>query len=778
MEINRCPHCMRELTGHRGGACPFCGFNAQKSPQPAEAMPRNTILNGKYLVGDVLGRGGFGITYIGFDLSLESRVAIKEYYPSGAAMRREGESELYWSSSYKFHSSREDAKNYFLKEARKMARVENIPSVVRVREMFLANETAYIVMDYVEGETLKARLRREGPMTYTACYALLRPMMQDLCEIHRQGVIHRDISPDNIMIQGDGSVKLLDLGAAKDLNKHSDEVSVPVGKNGYSPMEQYLNNGRIGPWTDVYALCATIYYACYGKRVPQSLERLEQDTLRFDLPTREPIPPYVVGALRKGLAVRAADRTQSVDALLDQLEEEQTTILRPARQPGAAPAPVPAAKPAKKPRPAPARSAAPARPAGKGKVIGIGAAAAVAVVSVLCAALFAAKPDVIQVTRDGTPGAGVEAAASSEEQAAASAVSEASESAAPDKEDVDPEVDAASEEKASSDLTESGEENAASSSAASSKPASSVAASKTDSQTKPVSDPGTAASSKPASSVAASKTDSQTKPVDDPGTTSNVETGLTEVTNEKVAAFGFSSGSYTGQWKDGKPYGYGKWSIVVLRQEDTYEGNWVDGKACGKGKKAHYFCRDDGKTIESIYEGNYIDGKRNGQGKMTYYGYDGKKIYSIYEGNWIDGKLNGYGKKTYYNDDGKTIWYIQEGNFTNYELNGQGKVMLYKDDGKTVSAIYEGNCTNGNPNGQGKATQYEDDGKTVSAIHEGNYTNGSATGQGKAMFYRNGEVYSVYEGEWAKGKENGQGTMTYADGRVESGTWKNGKFVG
>ena len=691
MEINRCPHCMRELTGHRGSACPFCGFNAQKSPQPAEAMPRNTILNGKYLVGDVLGRGGFGITYIGFDLSLESRVAIKEYYPSGAAMRREGESELYWSSSYKFHSSREDAKNYFLKEARKMARVENIPSVVRVRETFLANETAYIVMDYVEGETLKARLRREGPMTYTACYALLRPMMQDLCKIHRQGVIHRDISPDNIMIQGDGSVKLLDLGAAKDLNKHSDEVSVPVGKNGYSPMEQYLNNGSIGPWTDVYALCATIYYACYGVRVPQSLERLEQDTLRFDLPTREPIPPYVVGALRKGLAVRAADRTQSVDALLDQLEEEQTTILGPTLQPGAAPASVPAAKPAKKPRLAPARSAAPARQTEKGKVIGIGAAAAVAVVSVLCAALFAAKPDVVPVTRDAASGAGVEAAASSEEQAAASAGSEASESAAPDKEDVDPEVDAASEEKASSDLTESGEENAASSSAA---------------------------SSKPASSAAASKTDSQTKPVDVPGTTSNVETEPTEVTNEKVAAFGYSSGSYTGQWKDGKPYGYGKWSNAGTGTGVIYEGNWVDGKACGKGKYTY------------VWNNNNI------------------------------------------------VRDVKEGEFKNDELNGQGKWTIYKDDGKTISYIEEGEFKSGDLNGQGKCTLYEDDGKTISTIKEGEFKNDELNGQGKWTLYINGGVYSVYEGEWVNGKKNGQGTKTYADGRVESGTWKDGEFVG
>ena len=582
MEINRCPHCMQELTGPKGSACPFCGFDAQKSPQPAEAMPRNTVLNGKYLVGDVLGRGGFGITYIGFDLSLESRVAIKEYYPSGAAMRREGESELYWSSTYKFRSSREDAKNYFLKEARKMARVENIPSVVRVRETFLANETAYIVMDYVEGETLRARLRREGAMTYTACYALLRPMMQDLCKIHRQGVIHRDISPDNIMIQQDGSIKLLDLGAAKDLNKHSDEVSVPVGKNGYSPMEQYLNNGSIGPWTDVYALCATIYYACYGVRVPQSLERLEQDTLRFDLPTREPIPPYVVEALRKGLAVRAADRTQSVDELLDQLEEEQTTILRPALQPGAEPAPAPAAKPAEKTRPArvqgtaqrPHQSTAPARPAGKGRVIGIGAAAAVAVVGALCFAFIAAKPGTAPVTRDEIP------------------------------------------------------------------------------------------------SVA------------------SVEIEQTDVINEKVGAFGEAGGTYTGQWKDGKPSGYGKWSSASL-PKSTYEGNWEDGKASGQGK---YTC---------------------------------------------------------YKDNGKIIYYIAEGNFVNNKLDGQGTW-----------------------------TSYESDGKTIFLIEEGNYADGKLDGYGKLIVYENGELNYVYEGEWMNDMRNGKGTMTYADGRVESGTWKEGQFVG
>ena len=343
MTVNRCPHCMEELGELNGNFCPFCGFNAAQNPQPPEALPRESILHGKYLIGDVLGRGGFGITYIGFDLSLESKVAIKEYYPSGSAMRREGESSLYWNSTCASQTSRQGAYDDFLKEARKMARVDGIPSIVRVRETFLENETAYIVMDYVEGETLKTRLRRDGVLTYSACYAMLRPMMEDLQKVHQLGIIHLDISPDNIMIQKDGSVKLLDLGAAKDLSKKSDGQSQLVTKNGFSPAEQYMDSGKIGPWTDVYALCATIYYACYGKLVPQALERLDQDTLTFDLPAKEAIPQNVIETLKKGLAIRAAERIQSVEELMQRLN---VSAARPA------PIPQPAAKQgtAKKPK--------------------------------------------------------------------------------------------------------------------------------------------------------------------------------------------------------------------------------------------------------------------------------------------------------------------------------------------------------------------------------------------------------------------------------------------
>lgn len=324
MKIKRCPHCMSDLLEYGDGPCPYCGFNPDVKKQPPEAMRRNTILHGKYLVGDVLGQGGFGITYIGFDLSLESKVAIKEYYPSGTATRREGQNTLYWNSSHISQAYRQSAYDDFLKEARKMAKIDQIPSIVRVRETFLENETAYIVMDYVEGETLKARLKRQGAMPYSACYALLRPMMEGLSEVHKQGIIHRDISPDNIMVQPNGTVRLLDLGAAKDLTTKREGVSQLVTKKGFSPVEQYMDSGKIGPWTDVYALCATIYYACFGKMVPPSLERLEKDTLTFDLPAKEALSGAVVAALKKGLAVRPEDRIQTVEELLHQLDHSDS----------------------------------------------------------------------------------------------------------------------------------------------------------------------------------------------------------------------------------------------------------------------------------------------------------------------------------------------------------------------------------------------------------------------------------------------------------------------
>lgn len=315
MQINRCVNCMEEIGGY---PCPRCGFDPAKESQPRFALPWNTILHGRYLVGKVLGQGGFGITYVGWDLLLDMKVAIKEYYPTGQVTRQNASTKLMWYTAGG-QSSDGNSGNAFLKEARKMAKIGGIPEIVRVLDTFCENETAYIVMEFVEGETLKELAEKSGAMSFNECAQLLLPLLEGLDKVHTQGLIHRDISPDNIMRQADGTLRLLDFGAAKDTSAQKSGSSQLVAKHGFSPVEQYVTAGNVGPWTDVYALCATMYYMLAGEVPPEALERLDRDTLDFSK-IKKPLTEAQRAVLTSGLAVRPENRTQSVDALATQLK--------------------------------------------------------------------------------------------------------------------------------------------------------------------------------------------------------------------------------------------------------------------------------------------------------------------------------------------------------------------------------------------------------------------------------------------------------------------------
>ena len=322
MEIRRCIGCMEDM-GAAGNYCPYCGYdNSGNATGHPCAMHPNTILHGRYLVGRMLGQGGFAITYIGFDLVLNVKVAVKEYFPMGAAAREARSNTLRWNSANNAEQ-RQGAYESFLREARKTAKIDQIPSIVRVRDTFYENETAYIVMDYVEGVTLKEKLKREGLMSFPACVKLLTPMMEGLAKVHETGLIHRDISPDNIMVQPDGSVKLLDLGAARDMSVNQGPQSQLVTKNGFSPLEQYTQAGQIGPWTDIYALCATIYYCITGRMLPSALDRMNSPELNFSLPTGIPmgksLSASAEAALKAGLEVDSRNRIRDVRELLSRL---------------------------------------------------------------------------------------------------------------------------------------------------------------------------------------------------------------------------------------------------------------------------------------------------------------------------------------------------------------------------------------------------------------------------------------------------------------------------
>ena len=321
---NLCTNCMRERR-NSDGVCEFCGFDVRTFELPRHHMRPFTILAGKYLIGNAIGEGGFGITYIGMDLNLEVRVAIKEYYPQGAAVRdcRTNDSTV-WSYSKSTQVFFEEGREKFINEAKTIAKFRNVPEIVGVIDFFRENQTAYIVMEYLDGQTLKQYLKANGgKIPADKLLRMMKPLISSLGKIHSQGLIHRDISPDNIMLMKDGNIKILDFGGARDfVSQNGKSLSVMV-KHGYAPEEQYRSHGDQGPWTDVYALCATMYRCITGKIPPEALDRLYEDELKPISSFGVNCPKYIEEAILKGLSVHKDGRYQSMEELYDALYKEQ-----------------------------------------------------------------------------------------------------------------------------------------------------------------------------------------------------------------------------------------------------------------------------------------------------------------------------------------------------------------------------------------------------------------------------------------------------------------------
>ena len=314
MDINKiCPNCMRE---YEGNFCPRCGFGRNSGQDNTHALKPYTILSGKYLVGNVIGEGGFGITYIGFDLNLEVRIAIKEYYPNGFVTRESDVTSMVTGYTTNDPAQYQKWKDSFVKEARNLAKFSNLPGIVHVRDFFQENNTAYIIMEYVEGETLKTYLKnRSDTMPVEEVLELMEPVIKSLSKVHDGGIIHRDISPDNIMIQEGGDVKLIDFGAAREFESGNERSMSVLLKPGYAPEEQYRTKGEQGPWTDVYALCATIYRCITGVKPVESMERMRADELKKPSELGITIQADTEKALMTGMAVYADNRIRDMRAL-------------------------------------------------------------------------------------------------------------------------------------------------------------------------------------------------------------------------------------------------------------------------------------------------------------------------------------------------------------------------------------------------------------------------------------------------------------------------------
>ncbi len=304
-----CYHCFQEKQNN--GACPFCGYDpaAYEGRYPAALRP-GSVLNGKYIVGRVLGQGGFGITYIAKDYKTGERVAIKEYLPSEFAGRN--------GSSVQPYSGDHEAnfvygKEQFLTEAKTLAAFIGDEHIVRIYSFFEENNTAYFAMEYVDGLALdKVMAQQGGRLSVAEADRYLLPLMESLNRVHAKGIVHRDISPDNIIITKDGITKLIDFGAARFSTGEKSKSLDVILKHGFAPPEQYMRRGRQGPFTDVYALGATYYYAISGKVPPDSIERMQEDMIILPRAMGVKISRKQEDALLKALEVNAADRYQNM----------------------------------------------------------------------------------------------------------------------------------------------------------------------------------------------------------------------------------------------------------------------------------------------------------------------------------------------------------------------------------------------------------------------------------------------------------------------------------
>ena len=311
---NLCENCFAEVTAD---PCPHCGFSRSTYRQDPVTLAIGTVLSQRYLVGGTIGKGGFGITYLAYDLKLDAPLAVKEYYPMGLTVRSPGSPLVAVASREGIESFRNGAEKFY-NEAKMVAGFNGNPNIVSVHDFFFENDTVYFTMGYLQGQTLKSYIRG-NKITEGQAVNLLYSISNALMAAHSQSILHRDVSPDNIMLCRDGTIRLLDFGAARQiLAEQSQSLSV-ILKQGYAPLEQYQKKGKQGPWTDIYALGATVYTALTGELLLDPMTRLEDDTEYSS--NKHGISPGLWHILSKCTQLKMQDRYPDIPALIADLQQ-------------------------------------------------------------------------------------------------------------------------------------------------------------------------------------------------------------------------------------------------------------------------------------------------------------------------------------------------------------------------------------------------------------------------------------------------------------------------
>ena len=318
--MKRCNYCFKEYNIELT-ICPHCGY-AEDITSEARYLEKGVILINRYLIGAVIGAGGFGITYAVWDKVLEQRVAIKEFLPGEFSARMPGMTKVTVYGGEKTEQF-EAGKEKFLEESKRLAKVQKIPGIVQIYNSFQENGTAYIVMEYLEGETLEERLKRENKIAEKEALEIIRPVLQTLGIVHEQGILHRDIAPNNIFLTKEGEVKVLDFGAARGATGTHSKSLMVLYKEGYTAEEQYRSRGDQGPWTDVYTCAATLYRMLTGKVPPSAMERRRKDMLKKPSKVGVNVSRGIDVAIMNAMNVDVKHRTKNVDDFLKELNGEK-----------------------------------------------------------------------------------------------------------------------------------------------------------------------------------------------------------------------------------------------------------------------------------------------------------------------------------------------------------------------------------------------------------------------------------------------------------------------
>lgn len=357
---DRCPNCFMQMG--EGSVCHNCGNDYLKNKKYAGVLPAFSELNNRYVVGRVLGKGGFGVTYIAMDTALNKICAIKEYMPSEYSTRSAGTKSIIPLSDDKSRMVFVHGRDKFVLEARNLIKLRSNPTVVDILDYFNQNNTAYIVMEYLDGQNLRELIKSSGgKIDPDYAKQIFLTAASALMEIHRKGILHRDLSPENIIVTKSGNVKLIDFGAARNFVIAENRGMSILLKPGFAPPEQYTKKDQ-GPWSDVYALCATFYTIVSGKPLVDALFRYRGE----QQPSLEALGCNVTkktsDVIERGMSLEINQRYKDFKELLDDIDVDVKVTPKPTPAPSVVKTPTPIASVPKPPAFIPRQASASVEP--------------------------------------------------------------------------------------------------------------------------------------------------------------------------------------------------------------------------------------------------------------------------------------------------------------------------------------------------------------------------------------------------------------------------------